>query len=126
MSSSACSAPILKVASSLLACRRMGSAFDGGSSVHEVVKGARAVFVEDGLEEEGALGGGVHGGTTVGVAAGEVLDDFFEGVVETLLYFSSVVGELQLNDDAVGDLDAKYVERRGVRVMISYSRKSTA
>ena len=110
MSGGVCGTPVLKVASGLLACGGAGSAFNGGSSIHEVVEGATVVFVEGGLEEEGALGGGVDGGAMVDVAAGEVQDDFFESVVETLLDFGSVGGELQLDDDVVVDLDAEHVQ----------------
>ena len=124
MGGGACSAPVLEVASRLLACGRSGSAFDGGSSVHEVVEGATAVFVEGGLEEEGALSGGIDGGATVGVAAGEVQDDFLECVVKTLLYFGGVGGELQLNDDVVVDLDAEHVREEGVGIELSYSERN--
>jgi len=110
--SGACGAPVSKEASGLLAGGRAGGAFDGGGGVHDVVEGATAVFVEGGLEEEGALGGGVDGGATVGVAAGEVLDDFFEGVMKALLHFGGIGGELQLNGDVVVDLDGEHGERR--------------
>ena len=112
MSGGACSAPVLKVASGLLACESTGPAFDGGSGVHEVVMGSTTVFVEGGFEEEGTLGGGVDGGTTVGVAMAELDHDGLESFVQAVLDGDGVGEEVQLDCAVVGDFDVKH-RRRG-------------
>ena len=101
MSGGACSAPVLKVASDLLACGGTGSALDGSCGVHDAVVGSPAVFVEGGLEEEGALSGGVDRGATVGVAVTELDHDGLEGFVQSILDGGGVGGELQLDGDRV-------------------------